>query len=742
MTGFHPRGASACRLHTKIALAAAVAVVCCLLTSDGAWAAVASEGTQRWAASYDFGTPAYSFDVAVSPDGSTVFSTGTTVYGTGAPGSAATVAVDGSTGAVKWGSVYRSSTSAGQRDRGTRIALSPDGSKVFVTGESSCYSHCGSDVFNGYSTIAYDASSGDQLWASRYAEEGPGAYSIAVTPDGSTVFVHGGTPGDAASTTVAYDASTGAQLFVIQNAGLLVPWNALAISPDSSTVFVASTSDPTQSPCGDRVTAYDASTGTQLWTAVYPNCTWDRSLAITISPDGSTLYETGSGNLGFSTVAYDASTGAQRWATVTDQIRVDGDVHPSVAPSPDGTKLFVLGEAACASSCSDQPLATMAYDASTGNQLWEARYDSGGLNYPADLAVSGDGSRVFVTGEEQMPCHSPCTTTPDNAPLVAYDADTGTEAWVEDYLNNSAFALATSPAGSSVYVAGTFTPAATATAPRAAPLGAMARTANTCTAVACGYSMTAYNTHAGPGISQDRDPAPRFDGWRTVFDRTSLGGAYRASRGKGQNITFRTAKSTSVTWIAHRGPQEGKARVLVDGHSKGTFDLYARFSSRHAYTFKGLSRTSHNVTVEVLGTKDAASSGRWVTVDGFIVGGNVRQETALSVRYGRWTGKSSRAASGGSYRESGSSRARLSFAFTGRSITWVTATGRAYGRARVVIDGVAHTVDLFRQRHHSRVKILYGGLGLGTHTITLRPLGTKDASSTSTNVVFDAFVVH
>lgn len=721
----------------------AAAVVCSILTSDGARAGVAGEGTQRWAASYDYGTPAFSYDVAVSADGSTVFSTGTTVYGSGAPGHAATVAVNASTGAVRWAAVYRSSTSVGQRDRGTRIAVSGDGSKVFVTGESVCNSSCGTGGgFDGYSTVAYDAVTGEQLWASQYAEAGPGAYSIAVSPDGSTVFVHGGVPSDDASTTVAYDASTGAQLFVIQNAGLLVPWNALAVSPDSSTVFVATTTDPTQPPCGDHVTAYDASTGSQLWAAVYPNCTWDRNLAIAISPDGSTIYATGSGNLGFSTVAYDASTGAQRWATVDNHIHTEGDTDPSVAPSPDGTKLFVLGYAACASNCSDQPLVTVAYDASTGNQLWESRYDSGGLNYPADLAVSADGSRVFVTGQEQMPCHSPCTTTPVNAPLVAYDAETGTEAWVEDYLNNSAFALAVSPAGSSVYVAGTFTPASTATAHRAVSLAAGARTATSCSPVACGYSMTAYNMHAGPGTSQDRDSSPRYDSWRTVFDKTALGGAYRASRVTGQTVSFKTPKTTSVTWIAHRGPQEGKARVLVDGHSKGTFDLYGAVAAPHSFRFTGLSRTSHTVTIEVLGTKDAASSGRWVTIDGFNVGGNIRQETALKLRYGTWNGTSSRAASGGSFRESGSAGSRVSLVFTGRRVTWVTATGRAYGRARVVIDGVAHTVDLYRLGNHWRVKLTYTGLGSGTHTITVRPLGAKDTASTSTNVVFDAFVVH
>jgi len=33
-------------------------------------------------------------------------------------------------------------------------------------------------------------------------------------------------------------------------------------------------------------------------------------------------------------------------------------------------------------------------------------------------------------------------------------------------------------------------------------------------------------------------------------------------------------------------------------------------------------------------------------------------------------------------------------------------------------------------------------LGRGTHRITIRPLGTRNASSASANVVFDAFVAH
>jgi hypothetical protein len=719
------------RLSARTALAAVLALVACLLTpAAGASAGVSGGGTQRWSATYDAGTPAFSYAVAVSPDGSTVFSTGTTNYDTTAPGHYATVAVDAVTGRVKWSAVYRSTNLTGQRDGGTRIAVSPDGSKVFVTGESVCPTGCGGGGFSGSTTIAYDASTGAELWSSPNPDAGPGAYSIAVSPDGSKVFVNGGTSSNGTAT-VAYDASTGNQLFVIQNAGKLVPFKALAVSPDSSTVFVATTDGGS---CGFQLAAYDASDGTPRWSAVYPDCGLDSNLAIALSPDGSTLYAAGHGNGGFATVAYDASTGAQLWATVTDRLRVDGDTEPSVAVSPDGSKVFVLGFAPCTSSCTDQPLVTVGYDASSGNQLWESRYDSGARNYPADLAVSADGSRVFVTGQEQMPCYSPCTTTQVNAPLVAYDAETGTEAWVTDYQNNVGWALAPSPdvSTSTVYVAGTFTTAASASA----------QGSTACSASACGYSMTAYNTHAGPGVSQGRDPAPNYDGWSTIFDKTALGGAYRASLVKGQKVIFKTPVTRSVVWIAHRGRQEGRARVLIDGRPRGTFDLYAPVASDRSFTFKGLSRKAHFVTIEVLGTKDAASRGRWVTVDGFNVGGNIREESALNVHYGTWKGVSSRAASGGSYRESGSSRAWLRLQFTGTRIDWLTATGPVYGRAKVVIDGVAHTVDLYRPRRHWRVRLSYTRLGPGTHHITVRPLGTKDSSSTSANVVFDAFIVH
>jgi sugar lactone lactonase YvrE len=720
----------------------AVLVACFLSSAEGPWASI-SGGTQRWAASYLYGGPAFSYAVGVSPDGSTVFVSGTTVSGSSKPSDAATLAYDAATGTEKWVATYSSSSDPDQRDRATRLAVSPDGSKVFVTGPSACYDACTGSYFEGWSTVAYDALTGTELWVARRAIDG-GAYSIAVSPDGSKVIVNGQEGGGLASATVAYDASTGEQLWVIRSDDAPVYWRALAVSPDSSSVFVARAAG-TFDNYDYHTAAYDASSGTQEWSALYDGSV---PTALALSPDGTTLFVTGYGADSCcpqesSTVAYDASTGTQRWAVQEDQIHVlGGDTTVHLAVSPDGSKVFVSGYDRNADLRPEHPFATVAYEGSSGNRLWVSRYRSG-QNYPNDLAVSPDGSKVFVTGQETMPCYSPCTLSQINAPLVAYDASTGDELWVANYENNLGFGLAISPDGSKVYLAGTFT-TSTATSlaatAREARLGGASAAASSCS-MACGYSTAAYNSGPGPGTSQDRDPSVRYNGWRTVFDKTALGGAYRASRFTGDATRYRSARTRRVVWLTHLGPNQGKARVRIDGHSKGTFDLYSPISSARSFAFGGLSYAAHTVEVKVLGTKRASSTGTWVAVDGFKVGGNITVESSLKIQYDTWVGKSTRAASGGSYRKSGSSAARVSFDFTGTSIALVTATGPAYGRAKVVIDGVARTVDLYRRSQNWRVRIWYTGLSEGRHHISVRPLGTKHASSTTTNVVFDAFVV-
>src|SRR5690242_254842 len=91
--------------------------------------------------------------------------------------------------------------------------LSPDGTKLFVSGQST-----GLGTGEDYDTFAYNTATGAKLWEARY--DGPGhaediGRSLAASPDGTKVFVTGssfgsGSNGDFA--TVAYNAATGAKL--------------------------------------------------------------------------------------------------------------------------------------------------------------------------------------------------------------------------------------------------------------------------------------------------------------------------------------------------------------------------------------------------------------------------------------------------------------------------------------------------------------------------------------------------
>ena len=88
------------------------------------------------------------------------------------------------------------------------VAVSPDGSKVFVTGSIEGTTLQTTD----FATLAYGTSSGAPLWLSRY--DGPAAKSdlahgLAVSPDGAIVFVTGECSGVASDTdfaTIAYSA--------------------------------------------------------------------------------------------------------------------------------------------------------------------------------------------------------------------------------------------------------------------------------------------------------------------------------------------------------------------------------------------------------------------------------------------------------------------------------------------------------------------------------------------------------
>jgi hypothetical protein len=249
--------------------------------------------------------------LGVSPDGSFVFVTGTS--GTTSV-HLTTVAYDAATGARVW--LHRSEAGFGSA---SSLDVSPDGSRVYVTGNGKIEGSADYD----YTTVAYDAFTGIRLWVSRYERAGdgwdlPGALQVA--PDGSAVFVTGTSIGSSTAedyATVAYDATSGATLWASRyngSGGYYDFARAIGVSPDGSQVFVTGSSVGSVTIEGydeDYATlAYDATTGARIWTRRYdgPANGSDYAQALSVSPDGSSVFVTGGSegetNSDLLTVAY------------------------------------------------------------------------------------------------------------------------------------------------------------------------------------------------------------------------------------------------------------------------------------------------------------------------------------------------------------------------------------------------------------------------------------------------------
>jgi WD40 repeat protein len=354
-------------------------------------------GSQLWVQRYNGpgnGSDAASA-VAVSPGGGRVFVTGASQGARSGP-DYATVAYSAVTGARLWAARYNGPGNGS--DAASAVAVSPGGSRVYVTGASQ-----GTRSGPDYATVAYSAVTGARLWAARYNGPGNGsdaASAVAVSPDGSRVFVTGASRGATTTgyLTVAYRAATGARLWVQRYNG---PGNgsdeaySIAVSPGESRVFVTGASRGTRSGPDYATVAYSAVTGARLWVQRYngPGNGSDEAYSIAVSPGGSRVFVTG-GSRGtrsgpdYATVAYSAATGARLWVTRYNGPATYDDAARAVAVSPRGSTVYVTGG-------SNPGSATLAYSAATGAQLWLARHSDMLL---AAVAVSPGGSRVYVTG--------------------------------------------------------------------------------------------------------------------------------------------------------------------------------------------------------------------------------------------------------------------------------------------------------------------------------------------------------
>lgn len=130
------------------------------------------------------------------------------------------------------------------------------------------------------------------------------ALAIAISPDGTTVFVSGGAErwrqrqfefDPYAYVTVAYDARAGAMLWVQRFTGPVDGYSvatALAVSPDGTTVYVTgwTTTSTTEHTSATATIAYDAVTGSLRWRRLHDN---GGASSVAVTPDGTKVIVTG-----------------------------------------------------------------------------------------------------------------------------------------------------------------------------------------------------------------------------------------------------------------------------------------------------------------------------------------------------------------------------------------------------------------------------------------------------------------
>lgn len=395
----------------------------------------ATPGAEGWTARY--GGPANDADAAraivVSPDGATVFVAGESAGGLATGYDYATVAYDTTTGGSLWAARF---DGASGLDASAAIGITPDGSKVFVTGRS------WNGTSNDYATIAYDATTGGQLWASTY--QGPDDYddnatALAVSPDGGTVAVTGNSKGSSSGSdfaTIAYDASTGGELWATRTDGDTHGpdlGRAIGFSPDGAHVFVTGESWGRGTRDDYLTVGLAAGDGTQEWRARYRGLGGERSdipTSLVVGPGGVRVFVTGwsFGQMSneFATVAYGASDGARLWGSRFDGPGTGGDFARRIIASPDGKRVYVTGQS-WGGSKEKGDYMTISYGVTNGGLRWRARYrgPGDGTDAATDIAQTPDGSGLFVTGET--------AAFTDDYTTVGYDPVDGTKLWVTRY---------------------------------------------------------------------------------------------------------------------------------------------------------------------------------------------------------------------------------------------------------------------------------------------------------------------
>ncbi len=330
-------------------------------------------------------------------------------------------------GGQLWASTFEGS---GQENVVSSVAESMDGQMIVVTGSTGT-----SEQGSRYSTVAYNAHGGQQVWASEYSGSGAfsAATSVTISAKDTTVFVTGfseNASGDDDYATAAYDLVTGAQLWVRRWAGAGSSNDKAVQVAVGNAVVVTGTSTTAQGSAIVTV-AYKASNGARLWVRRVRDAS---AVGLAVSHNHRQAYVIGNTGFDFDTINYVVNTGKQQWASHYEALARPGrgqsaiGVH-SIKVGPRGKTVYVTGTAGSSQSAARHDYATIAYKALTGARVWARRYNGTASrdDEAHSVTVSPGGKTVYVTGSSNGDGSVFSYAT------VAYKASTGARIWAATF---------------------------------------------------------------------------------------------------------------------------------------------------------------------------------------------------------------------------------------------------------------------------------------------------------------------
>jgi hypothetical protein len=358
-------------------------------------------------------------------------------------------------GDLMWSFIHNGA--ANRRDHVFNLAVSPDGHHLFVVGSE------GVGDTSDWVVIALNAITGEREWIAHH--DGPAqatdeAWLAAVSQDGERLYVSGFDSYDdvegeerADTLTIAYDAKTGESLWAIRfdsDHQLLDFPRAIGVRGDRVVITGSSLELLGTQDLQTVVYRDDRGTGSaeELWRASYDGGDWDQPAMTCISRQspsclglmgsvvvtdeivgvaGTSFVDPATDDSVWTTIGYDVETGERKWLRQFGDPAVQNKAN-AIAAAPDGRTIYVTGftnDDEFFDGVGDA--AAVAYDAATGEERWRSNFALSGVEDAAGFGVVASEDTVYLSGQVQVWFDNGFRS---EVLTIAHDAATGEQKWV------------------------------------------------------------------------------------------------------------------------------------------------------------------------------------------------------------------------------------------------------------------------------------------------------------------------